>query len=134
MSQTTTHLSLVCEAVADGLGLDPIEVEPDASLLDDLGAESIDLLDVLFRIERASGTKITAADLADFLQGGIPDDEFSDAHHVVQDAGLTHLETVLPQFDRARLTQPLEAEDVLGLFTVQNLVDLVAARSHADAS
>lgn len=134
MSQNSTHVSLVSEAVADGLGLDLVEVEPDASLLDDLGAESIDLLDVLFRIERKSGVKITAGDLADFLQGGIPDDEFSDDDHVVLDAGLTHLEKILPQFDRSRLSQQLKAEDVLGLFTVQNLIDLVAERSPSDAS
>lgn len=133
MSQIAAHLSVVNEAVADGLGLDLEEVEPDASLLEDLGAESIDLLDVLFRIERKSGIKITASDLADFLQGGISDDEFSDDDHIVLDAGLAHLEKVLPQFDRAQLSEPLEAEGVLGLFTVQNLVDLVTARG-ADAS
>ena len=44
--------------------------------MDDLGAESIDLLDILFRIERSTGVKIQASDLGDEIQGGIPDDEF----------------------------------------------------------
>ena len=46
--------------------------------MDDLGAESIDLLDILFRIERSTGVKIQASDLGDYIQGGIPDDEFGD--------------------------------------------------------
>src|SRR5690242_20114895 len=39
-------------AVTDALGVDEDEVTPEATLLDDLGAESIDLLDILFRLER----------------------------------------------------------------------------------
>lgn len=132
MTQSATeYLSIVQRAAAEGLGLELEEVTSDATLLGDLGAESIDLLDVLFRVERESGVKITADDIADRLQGGIDDDVFSDDDDIIQDAGLTHLETVLPQFDRADLTGPLTAEDVLTLFTVQNLADLLGERSRA---
>ena len=65
----------VQEAVAGALGVDDDEATPEATLMDDLGAESIDLLDILFRIER-SGVKIQASDLGDDIQGGIPDEEF----------------------------------------------------------
>lgn len=130
MTQTLSgHLSTVQKAAAEGLGLELDEVTAESTILGDLGAESIDLLDVLFRMERESGVKITANDIADVLQGGIDDDVFSDDGDIIQDVGLTHLETVLPQFDRADLSEPLTAEDVLGLFTVRNLADLLAQRS-----
>jgi acyl carrier protein len=61
----------VREAVAEALGLDEDEVTPDATLLDELGAESIDLLDMLFRLERTTGVKIQASDLAGYVQGSI---------------------------------------------------------------
>ncbi|MYS39578.1 MULTISPECIES: acyl carrier protein [unclassified Streptomyces] len=128
---TTDYLSAVQAAVADALGIDEDEAVPEATLLGELGAESIDLLDILFRLERTTKVKITVADIADLLQGGIPDEEFGDENEVVNDTGLTHLEKVLPQFDRAQLTEPLTAEGVLGLFTVQNLTDLLTERAKA---
>ncbi|MEU6672967.1 phosphopantetheine-binding protein [Streptomyces sp. NPDC046853] len=131
---TTALLPAVQEAIADALGIEEAEVLVDATLLGDLGAESIDLLDILFRIERASGVKVTVADIGDLLQGGIPDEEFGDENEVVNDTGLSHLERVLPQFDRTRLTEPLTADGVLGLFTVQNLLDLLASRTAASAA
>ena len=73
----------VQEAVAEALALDDDEVTPSATLMDDLGAESIDLLDILFRIEKSTGVKIEASDLGDYIQGGIPDDEFGDENEMV---------------------------------------------------
>lgn len=128
-----SYLPAVQDAVADALGIDEAEVVPEATLLGDLGAESIDLLDILFRIERTSGVKVTVADIAALLQGGIPDEEFGDENEVVNDTGLTHLEKVLPQFHRSQLDGPLTADQVLGLFTVENLTDLVAGRAAASA-
>ena len=128
-----SYLPAVQDAVADALGIDEAEVVPEATLLGDLGAESIDLLDILFRIERTSGVKVTVADIAALLQGGIPDEEFGDENEVVNDTGLTHLEKVLPQFHRSQLDGPLTADQVLGLFTVENLTDLVAGRAAAGA-
>ncbi|ARZ67256.1 acyl carrier protein [Streptomyces albireticuli] len=107
------------------------EVTAEATLLGELGAESIDLLDILFRVARTSGMKITVSDIGDLLQGGIPDEEFGDENEVVNDTGLSHLEKVLPQFDRSRLAEPLTADGVLALFTVRNLADLLSERAGA---
>ena len=59
----------VKEAVVEALALDDDEVTPDSTLMDDLGAESIDLLDILFRIQKSTGVKIEASDLGDYIQG-----------------------------------------------------------------
>lgn len=122
-------LAIVQEAVVAALGVDEDEATPDATLMDDLGAESIDLLDVLFRVERKTGIKIQAADLADYVQGGIPDEEFSDENDVVTAKGLEHLKTVMPQIDTDALTGKLSADKVISLFTVQNLATMYAQRS-----
>jgi acyl carrier protein len=121
-------LSITQEAVIDALGLDDDEATPESTLLDDLGAESIDLLDMLFRIERKTGTKIQASDLGEYVQGGISDEEFGDSDGIVTAKGLAHLKTVMPQIDVDALTGKLEAEKVITLFTVENLASLVAAR------
>jgi acyl carrier protein len=120
--------SAVKEAVVEALALDDDEVTPDSTLMDDLGAESIDLLDILFRIEKSTGVKIEASDLGDYMQGGIPDEEFSDENEVITEKGAQHLKTVMPQTDPSELAGSLKAEEVITLFTVQNLADMVKAR------
>lgn len=125
----TEAFSAVQEAVVGALGVDEDEATADATLMDDLGAESIDLLDILFRIERSTGVKIQAADLSAYLQGGIPDDEFSDENEIISEKGLEQLKKVMPQIDADALRGNLEAEKVISLFTVRNLADMVAERA-----
>lgn len=116
-------------AVVDALALDDDEVTPDATLMDELGAESIDLLDILFRLERSLDVKIQASDLNDHVQGGIPDEEFGDENEMVSEKGMAHLQTVMPQLDADQMQGKLRAEDVMNHFTVANLVDLVHSRT-----
>src|SRR5713226_9766532 len=115
----------VQEAVVGALGVGEDEATPDATLMDDLGAESIDLLDILFRIQKSTGVKIEASDLGDYIQGGIPDDEFSDENEIITAKGAEQLHKVMPQTDPAELEGKLDANVVITLFTVQNLVDMV---------
>ena len=126
---TTEIQSAVQEAVVGALGVSEDEATPDATLMDDLGAESIDLLDILFRIERSTGVKIQASDLGEYIQGGIPDDEFGDEAGIVSEKGIDQLKKVMPQINADELRGKLEAEKVITLFTVGNLADMVAARS-----
>lgn len=121
--------AVVKEAVLEALALEEDEVTPTATLMDDLGAESIDLLDILFRIEKSTGIKIEASDLGDYIQGGIPDDEFSDANDFITATGAAQLKSVMPQVDAAALEGSLHAENVISLFTVENLVEMVKSRA-----
>jgi acyl carrier protein len=121
--------SAVKEAVVEALALDDDEVTPGSTLMDDLGAESIDLLDILFRVEKSTGVKIEASDLGDYIQGGIPDDEFSDDDEVITEKGAEQLHKVMPQVNPSELAGSLQAEEVIALFTVQNLIDMVKTRA-----
>jgi acyl carrier protein len=132
MTISDTVTDAVLDTVARVIGVDTDEVTYDATLLGDLGAESIDLLDILFRIERSTGVKIAASDLGDYIQGGIPDDRFSDDAGMITAEGMEHLKTVMPQLDDSQVGK-LEAEHVISHFTVQNLGDMVAQRAAAGA-
>ena len=124
--------SAVLRAAQDALALGEDEVTRDATLMGDLEAESIDLLDILFRIEKATGVKIEAADLSTHIQGGIPDEEFG-AGGVVSEKGLEQLKRVMPQIALDEFAGKLEPEQVITLFTVGNLVELVRSRAGAAA-
>jgi acyl carrier protein len=126
--------SAVKEAIVEALALDDDEVTPESTLMDDLGAESIDLLDILFRIEKATGVKIEAADLGNYIQGGIPDDEFSDENEVITEKGAEQLHKVMPQTDPSQLAGTLAADEVITLFTVQNLTEMVKSRADGAAA
>jgi acyl carrier protein len=128
LTQTEAY-SATQEAVSGALGVGDDEVTPDATLMDDLGAESIDLLDILFRIERSTSVKIQASDLGEHIQGGVPDDEFSDDNEIITDRGFEQLKTVMPQINPDDLRGKLKAEEVINHFTVQNLADLVTQRA-----
>jgi acyl carrier protein len=124
-------LSAVKQAVVDALGVGSDEVKPETTLMDDLGAESIDLLDILFRLERKLGVKVKAADIAAYVQGDIPEGEFGGDDGKVTPAALAQLKKIMPQIDFDDLNGQLETDKVMMLFSVENLADLVSARAAA---
>ena len=131
IAETNTELyEKVRDCVAEALALDLDEISPESTLLDELGAESIDLLDILFRIDRATGVKIQSDELASYVQGGIPDEEFGDEDaDVITPKGMEQLKKVMPQIAEKDLDDKLSPEDVMSHFTVANLTELVASRA-----
>lgn len=120
--------SAVVKAVAEALALDDHEVSADSTLMDDLGAQSIDLVDILFRIEQATGVRIEASDIGRYMQGGIPDDEFSDDEQIISAKGAEQLSKVMPQAEPSELAGRVSVQEVMKLFTVHNLADMVRTR------
>jgi acyl carrier protein len=120
-------LTAVRDAVCDALGLEADEVTPSSTITGELGAESIDLLDILFRIERLTGTRIQAGDLASHIQGGMSDEEFGTDDDMVSEAGLQQLKTVMPQLDIEALAGKLPAEEVISRLSVENLAAIVTS-------
>ena len=59
----------VAATIADALGCDADEVTPQASLIEDLDAESIDFLDIVFRLERAFKIKIPRGKIVENARG-----------------------------------------------------------------
>ena len=62
-------------ALVDALGGDDDEVTPEATMVGDLGAESIDFLDIVFKLEKAFGISIPREEL-------FPDDILTNASYV----------------------------------------------------
>ena len=88
--------SKVQTALVDALALDEDDVTPEATLQGDLGAESIDYLDIMFKLEKAFGIKIQREEL-------FPEDVFKNAQYVqngkVTAEGLALLKQRLPFID-----------------------------------
>ncbi|GAA4725739.1 acyl carrier protein [Brevibacillus fulvus] len=125
---------LIKGALVEAIGVDEEEIGPEKTLLGDLGAESLDLLDVLFRISRKTGVKVTMDDITAMIQGEVPDEDFETADGLLSDKGLEQLKRSLPQIDVESLRGKFEADRVLTLFTVDNLTNLVVQSISVKAS
>jgi len=106
----------VREALVDALGVEDDEVTPEATLQGDLDAESIDFLDIVFRLEKSFDIKIERGEL-------FPEDILTDAEYVqdgkVNEAGIAKLKERMPFADLSKF----EADPV-----VQNLGQQLTVR------
>lgn len=117
----------VKESVVEALGVDEEEVKPNALLFDDLGAESLDLLDIVFRLEKEFGIKIPRGGIqADALsaEGENLKDEDLVIDGVLTPLGIEKLKESMPEIDPSRLTEGFRADDIATLFTVQTFVNI----------
>ena len=118
-------LGKVQEILVEALGVDDEEVKPEATLMGDLGAESIDFLDIVFRLEKTFGIKIPAGDLfPDNIQNN---PEFVENGKLTP-AGLTKLKESLPHVDLGDFESDPDLNKMQELFKVQTIVNYVANR------
>ena len=120
----------VAQIVADALGCELDEVKPKASLIGDLDAESIDFLDLVFRLEKGFGVKIPRGKIVEDARGPLPEAEF-ETKGVVTDAGLARLSEFLDEVPAERFKTPLKASDVPRLFTTETFCKVVIRAQRA---
>ena len=112
----------VSEVLEDALGVDDDEVTKDATLVGDLGAESIDFLDIVFRLEKAFGIKIEQSEL-------FPENVLSDPTYVadgkVTDEGMATLRDRLPHANLDEFDKSRDVEEFSNVFTVDAVVKFV---------
>ncbi len=114
----------VAEIIADALGCDEDEVKPDSSLIDDLDAESIDFLDIVFRLEREFKVKIPRGKAIEEARGELSEEEFEQGG-VVTDAGVAKIRAYLTEVPAERIRTPLKAAEIPKLFTTETFCKMV---------
>ena len=115
-------LAKVRTVLVEALAVDEDEVTPEAVLTRDLGAESIDFLDVVFRLEQAFGFKIGQGEL--FPENVQQDTRFVKDGKVTPE-GLVALKQRLPHADFAALELDPKVAKVGEIFTVDSVVRFV---------
>jgi acyl carrier protein len=116
----------VSATLVEALNVDEDEITPKATLQGDLGAESIDFLDIVFRLEREFGIKIPRGELfpesifqgdADFVQDG-----------KVTNKGLDELRTRMPFADLSGFEKNPEVSAISDLFTVEMITRYIQGK------
>ena len=123
----------VADTIADALGCDLEEVKRDASLINDLGAESIDFLDLVFRLERAFKVKIPRGKIVEDSRGTLSEAEF-EQKGLVTDRGLSQLKAFLSEVPADRFRTPLKVAEIPRLFTAETFCKLVIRAQRATPS
>ena len=112
-------------ALVDALGVEDDEVTPEATMVGDLGAESIDFLDIVFKLEKAFGINIPREEL-------FPDDILTNASYVkdgkVTAQGISELKARLPWANLTNFEQNPRVQDFGNLLTVNDLCRYVATK------
>ncbi len=126
MAMTTDEVfDKVREVLVDALGVDDDEVTGEAKLVEDLGAESIDFLDIVFRLEKAFGIKIAQGEM-------FPDNVLSDPKYVVDgkvtDEGMAELRQRMPHANLDTFDASRKVDDFSNVFTVDAVVKFVQSK------
>jgi len=112
-------------ALVDALGVDEEEVTPQATMVGDLGAESIDFLDIVFKLEKAFGIEIPRKELS-------PEDILTNADFVqdgkVTAAGISELKRRMPFVDFAKFESNPQVREFSNLLTVGDLCRYVESK------
>ena len=119
----------VQEVLVDALGVDDDEVTGEATLMGDLGAESIDFLDVVFRLEKAFGIKIPREELFP-IENLMSNPEYVSSGKMTE-TGLVELRTKMPHTDFSAFESDPDINKLGDLFTVNSIVNYVESKLNA---
>ncbi|HAN97084.1 MAG TPA: acyl carrier protein [Planctomycetaceae bacterium] len=115
----------VKDALVAALGADEDDVTPEATMVGDLGAESIDFLDIVFKLEKAFNIQIPREEL-------FPDDILTSSTYVtdgrVTAEGLAKLKERMPFADLSGFSKNPLVQDFANLLTVNDLCRYVATK------
>ncbi len=126
MPSSDEIFSKVQETLVDALGVDDDEVTPTATLIGDLGAESIDFLDIVFRLEKNFDIKIQRGEL--FPENiASADSGFVDNGKITPE-GIAQLREKMKHADIDGFAKDPQVSKIQDLFTVDMICRFVAAR------
>ncbi len=113
----------VQEVLIDALGADDDEVTPEATLMGDLGAESIDFLDIVFRLEKAFDVKVPREEL--FPAEGLLNNPDLVSNGKLTEKGLAELRENVPHTDLTTFEKDPDINKLPDLFTVNAIVNYI---------
>jgi len=115
----------VKDVLMDALGVDEEEVTENATLQGDLGAESIDFLDIVFRLEKTFGIKIPRGEL--FPEEILNNPEYVEAGKLTSN-GMAALKAAMPHADFADFESDPDITKMPNLFTVKTIVKYLTTK------
>ncbi|MCH9689427.1 MAG: acyl carrier protein [Gammaproteobacteria bacterium] len=123
----------VQEIIADVLVIEESEVSLSARLITDLGAESIDFLDLVFQLEKEFSVKIPRGQLEKNARGNLTEAEFEQGG-VLTEQGLQALKIYLSEVPSEYFTPNMKVNEIPMLFTVETFCKLIVLAREATSA
>jgi acyl carrier protein len=120
----------VREIIADVLVIEEEEVSLNARLITDLGAESIDFLDLVFQLEKEFSIKIPRGQLEKNARGNLTEAEFEQGGALTEQ-GIVALKAYLAEVPDAHFTPNMKVNEIPMLFTVETFCKLILLAKEA---
>ncbi len=117
-------VSKVKTCIAETIGVKEEEVSLDASVIDDLDADSLDLLDLVFRLEQDFNIRITRGEIESRAKETMPEEDF-EVDGFLSEKAKKELSKALPEVDKSKFEGNLRKSEIPRLFTVQTFIRLV---------
>ncbi len=114
----------VRDAFMEALGVDDDEIEPGSKVFDDLGAESLDLLEIVYLLEHAFEIKIPRDGVREASKQDIDPNDY-EVDGKLTELALTKLREIMPEVDPSEIVTGLTANEIPRLFRVQTFVNIV---------
>jgi acyl carrier protein len=115
--------------MVDALGVDDEEVSMESALMGDLGAESIDFLDIVFRLEKTFGIKIPREEL--FPAESLMNNSNFVSNGKLTETGLNELRQKIPHIDLSEFEKDPDINKLGNLFTVGAIVNYIDSKLNA---
>lgn len=117
-------LKSVQEVIHQSSGVALETIQPDATLFDDLAIDSIDMVDILFNLERKYGIELKISEIEQFSKAELGDEPF-EIDQIITEKGLEVLKLNLPDLNATKLVHGITINDIIRLITVKTLAHLV---------
>ncbi|MFB1050805.1 acyl carrier protein [Paraliobacillus sp. JSM ZJ581] len=116
----TKLINITKEIVADVLEVEENEFDENTSLISDLDAESLDLLDILFKLSKQTGIKVSMQDIQNDVRGGLTEEEFLDEDGYITETGVENIRKAFN--DETIALSNATSKDVLKLVTISYIL------------
>ncbi|MEN9400890.1 MAG: hypothetical protein RL632_1993 [Bacteroidota bacterium] len=117
-------LQKVQQIIHQSCGIELADIHPNATLFDELSIDSIDMVDILFNLEREYEIELKISEIERYSRDEMGDEPF-EIDHVITPKGLEVLKKRLPEIDHSKLVTGIGIHDIVRLITVQSLTNMV---------
>lgn len=124
MMKNDEILGNVQQVIHQSCGLALEDIHPNATLFEELSIDSIDMVDILFNLERTYDIELKISEIEKYSKEEMGDEPF-EIDHVITPKGLEVLKRRLPEIDHSKIVEGIGIHDIVRLITVQSLANMV---------
>lgn len=112
------------QVIHESCGISLEEIKPDSTLFDELNIDSIDMVDILFNLERAYDIELKISEIERYSKQEMGDEPF-EIDHIITPKGLEVLKRRLPEIDHSKVIEGITIHDIVKLINVTSLANMV---------